>query len=424
MKKKHVVILGGGISGMAAADKLLDAGFDVTILERAPFLGGLAASFQQDNEWIPKYYHHVVSHNTTTQQYLNKYEAMGNNVWKKIRVAIGVNGKLNHINEIFGLLHFGYLTLWEKIRLGLFGLYTIFLMKPEKIDDAENAEDWLNKYAGKGVTQKIFYNLYGRNKFNKPLSVVSAKQFAFRLNEREVYDNFTFPQHGLQPIIDGLEKDILNKKGQIVTKINILKINHQKKEITTDKKTLTYDILLSTIPFPELLKITTGLPKSVQQKLEKIKYCPCVGLVFATNEFLDKETYWINLFQERIHVIMQHSVLIDKYKNKITWCIRYGGSEEDSGLDDETIKKEYLGSIKKYFPTLNPLWVKVFREKYAEPVYDKYYSSYMPEVRSTVEGLYFAGIQITFPKIRNINTALDSGIEAAEKIVDDTRTQP
>lgn len=421
---KQVVILGGGMAGLSAADKLLDDGFKVTIIEKAPFLGGLASSFQQDDEWIPKYYHHVVSHNTITQKYLNRYDAMGNNTWKKIRVAIGVNRKLNHINEISGLLTFNYLTLWEKIRLGLFGLYTIFLMKPQKISDTENAEDWLNKYAGKGVTQKIFYNLYGRNKFNKPLSVVSAKQFAFRLKEKEVYDNFTFPQKGLQPIIDGLEKDILNKKGKILTKTNITRIDNQKKQIKTDKGLFDYDVLLSTIPFPEFLKITTRLSKELQTNLAKIKYCPCVGLVFATKEFLNNDTYWINLFQERVHVIMQHSVLIDKYKNKINWCVRYGGSEEDLGLDDETIKKEYLASIKKYFPTLNPLWVKVFREKYAEPVYDKDYASYMPDIRSGVEGLYFAGIQITFPKIRNINTALESGIGAAEKIIEDTSTQP
>ncbi len=421
---KQVIILGGGVAGMSAADKLLDVGFKVTILEKAPFLGGLASSFKQDDEWIPKYYHHVVSHNKTTQQYLNRYNAMGNNVWKKIRVAIGVNGKLIHVNEIFGLLNFNYLTSWEKIRLGIFGLYTIFLMKPEKIKNEENAENWLNKYAGKGVTQKIFYNLYGRNKFNKPLSVVSAKQFAFRLKEREVYDDFTFPEKGIQPMIDGLEKNILKKKGKIMTKTNMTKIDCEKKEISVDGKKLKYDLLLSTIPFPEFLKITTELPEEIKHKLEKIKYCPCVGLVFATKEFLDTETYWINLFQERVHVIMQHSVLTDKYKNKITWCIRYGGSEEDISLSDEEIKKEYLASIKKYFSQLNPLWVKVFREKYAEPVYDKDYVKYMPDVRSDVDGLYFAGIQITFPKIRNINTALESGIEAAEKIVEDASAQP
>jgi len=421
-KMKHVVILGGGLAGLSAADKLLDAGFKVTILEKASILGGLASSFQADGEWVPKYYHHVVSHNKTTQQYLSKYNAMGDNKWKKIKVAIGVNGKLSHINEIFGLLKFDYLSFWEKIRFGIFGLYTIFLMNPDKILDSENAQDWLTKYAGKGVTQKIFYNLYGRNKFNAQLFVVSAKQFAFRLKEREIYDQFTFPEKGIQPMIDGLEKDIIKKSGKINTKCNTKQINFEKKEVITETQKIKYDILLNTIPFSEFLKLTKELPKELIDNISRIKYCPCVGIVFATKEFLDSKTYWINLFQERVHVIMQHSVLIDKYKNKITWAIRYGGSEEDLELPDEEIKKEYLSSIKKYFPTLEPIWVKVFREKYAEPVYDRDYSYYMPDAKSGVEGLYFAGIQITFPKIRNMNTALESGLETAKKIIEDYKS--
>lgn len=419
---KHAIILGGGLSGLCAADKLLNFGFKVTILEKAGFLGGLASSFEQDGEHIPKYYHHIVSHNTTTQNYLNKYDAMGNNIWKKIRVAIGVNQKLSHINEPLGLLRFNYLTMWEKIRFGLFGLYTIFFMNPCKISDDENAQNWLTKFAGKGVTQKVFYNLYGRNKFNKPLSVVSAKQFAFRLKEREIYDKFTFPQKGIEPMIDGLEADILKKGGEIIKKCSVEQINLDKKEINTKTKKIKYDILLNTIPFPEFLKLAKELPEELSDKISQIKYCPCVGLVFATKEFLEPKTYWINLFGERVHVIMQHSVLIDKYSNKITWAIRYGGSEEDFELPDEKIKKEYLNSIKKYFPNLNPVWVKVFREKYAEPVYDKNYSSYMPKTRSGVEGLYFAGIQITFPKIRNMNTALESGIDAAQNIIEDYKS--
>ena len=46
----------------------------------------------------------------------------------------------------------------------------------------------------------------------------------------------------------------------------------------------------------------------------------------------------------------------------------------------------------------------------------------MPQCESGIEGLYFAGIQITFPKIRNMNTALESGKEAASKIIEDCKT--
>ena len=41
----HVVVLGGGLAGIAAACHLLDAGHPVTLVEKRPFLGGRAFSF-------------------------------------------------------------------------------------------------------------------------------------------------------------------------------------------------------------------------------------------------------------------------------------------------------------------------------------------------------------------------------------------
>ena len=160
---------------------------------------------------------------------------------------------------------------------------------------------------------------------------------------------------------------------------------------------------------------TKGLDSNLKKNLSKVKYCPAVGLCFATKDFLIKNHYWINLFNERVHIIMQHSVLSDTYGEKINWCLRYGGSEEDLNLSEEEIKKLYLKDVKKYFPKSKILWAKVFRTKYGEPIYDINYHKYMPKYNPS-KNLYFAGIQMTFPKIRNMNVAIESGIKIAELI--------
>ena len=43
--KKSVIVLGGGLAGLAAAVILVEREFQVTIIERKPFLGGRASSF-------------------------------------------------------------------------------------------------------------------------------------------------------------------------------------------------------------------------------------------------------------------------------------------------------------------------------------------------------------------------------------------
>ena len=43
--RPRVVILGGGLAGMAAACHLLDEGWQVTLVEKRPYLGGRVFSF-------------------------------------------------------------------------------------------------------------------------------------------------------------------------------------------------------------------------------------------------------------------------------------------------------------------------------------------------------------------------------------------
>ncbi len=356
MTPKKVLIIGGGLAGLAAADKLLDLPYNVTTLEAAPFLGGLASSFPMDGEHIPRFNHHIVKSNTITLAYLRRYSLLGENTWKKIKMAIAVNKKIHNINTPQGLLTFDYLSLAGRIRLGLFGAYLIYLLNPEKIDDHLDAQSWLLRYAGKEVTEKIWHNLYARNKFNIDLAHISAKQFAHRLYEKEGYDDFTFPQKGLQGMIDGLEQDIKEKGGTIHTSIRIQNLDVHKKTIRytqgNDVKNESFDILINTIPVPELLHFTQHLPETYVEQIKKLRYTPVVGICFGTEDFLDPNHYWINFINERVHVLYQHSLLIDKYKSKVTWCIRYGGSEEDRTIPEEEVKEIYLATLRNYFPTM------------------------------------------------------------------------
>ena len=48
-RKKEVIIVGGGLAGLAAAVVLADEGFQITVVERRPFLGGRASSYPLPN---------------------------------------------------------------------------------------------------------------------------------------------------------------------------------------------------------------------------------------------------------------------------------------------------------------------------------------------------------------------------------------
>ena len=52
-------MIGGGPAGLKAAHALVKAGVEVTLLESAPVLGGLASSFDVQGVRIERYYHFI-----------------------------------------------------------------------------------------------------------------------------------------------------------------------------------------------------------------------------------------------------------------------------------------------------------------------------------------------------------------------------
>ena len=50
---QRVLVIGGGLAGLAAAKRLVEAGHDVTVLEKRDVLGGKWSSWQDaDGDWI------------------------------------------------------------------------------------------------------------------------------------------------------------------------------------------------------------------------------------------------------------------------------------------------------------------------------------------------------------------------------------
>lgn len=418
-QKKRIIIVGGGLSGLAAADHLADD-FDVTILEKESYLGGLASSFEKDGKLIPKYYHQVFKHDYTTQEYLKKHGMLDKMSWKRIKMGICAKGKIHNFTEPVGLLKFDYLSLAARIRYGLFGLYVFTVMNPAKIKDETDAKEWLTKYAGKEVTEKLFYQLYAKNKFNIPLERISAKQFAYRLKAKEAMGVFGYPTQGLQLLIDRMEKDLIKRGCKITKNSKITKIHLKNKKITQNDSSIDYDSIIITIPTPTFISLTEGLPAKYKEKISKIRYCPAICVTFATKDFLSKH-YWLNLLEERTHTLFQHSRLYDGYPYKINWILRYGGSEEDYNLTDKEIEKTYLTDVKKYFPKTKILWTKISKDTHAEPIYDKDFAKHRPDYKTPVDGLYFANTATSYPKIRNMNTALQTGQECAKIVKKDSQ---
>ena len=111
-----IVILGGGLSGMAAAHALARAGCsDVTIVERGPKLGGLAGSFEHEGHSYPLGYHHILHRDRTLLYVLDAIGALPEIRWRRVRMLFRLGDRLHDLGSPIGFLRFP-MSLADKAR--------------------------------------------------------------------------------------------------------------------------------------------------------------------------------------------------------------------------------------------------------------------------------------------------------------------
>src|SRR5215470_19114921 len=123
MARPSVVVLGGGLSGVAAAYTLARAGVqDVTLIERGDRLGGLAGSFERDGHFYPLGYHHILHRDRTLLFFLDRIGALPDVRWRKIRMLFRVNDRLYDLGTPRDFLQFP-MTAGDKLRFVRLMLY-------------------------------------------------------------------------------------------------------------------------------------------------------------------------------------------------------------------------------------------------------------------------------------------------------------
>ena len=84
----------------------LRQGFSVTIVERAPALGGLAGSFEREGNFYPLGYHHILHRDQTLLYFLDRIGALERVHWRRIRMYFRVGGQLYDLANPVDLLRF------------------------------------------------------------------------------------------------------------------------------------------------------------------------------------------------------------------------------------------------------------------------------------------------------------------------------
>lgn len=289
--KKTALVAGAGLSGLAAALHLDELGYEVTLVERKPQLGGRTYSFtdKKTGHVVDNGQHLLIGAYHETLHYLERIGAKSK-IEIKIPTTVPIvtegDGKalfhlsklqppLNLLKALFG---FSGLSLSDKINLLKIGL--LLRCKKNKLNqlsDQLTVKDWLKKSGQSDEALENFWDVLTLATLNDSMEKTTADgliQVLVKSYFGKPQDGFLiFPKVGLSELlVDPAERYLQLRHHHISRGVGLKSIkimNHQVQGFEfSDGEVLKADLYVSALPHRALLQT---LPPSFLNQHPQIK---------------------------------------------------------------------------------------------------------------------------------------------------------
>lgn len=426
MTPPSVVVLGGGLSGVATAYALAQAGWKrITIVERAPHLGGLAGSFEKDGRFYPLGYHHILARDRTLLFFLDLIGALGSVRWRRIRMFFRLkNGRLYDLGHPLDFLRFP-MSLADKLRF-----VRLMLRAFSKSDWTDwldkSAADLLDAWASPGVRRALFEPLT-RLKFELPCEEVSGAWLGARLHFREGSSPLGHIPHAnwTKVLCDGVARLVEDAGVDARLQESVKRLRTEGTRVVAAElqggESLGGDLFVSSVPTEVYL---TLVPRDETPHLASIRYTALISVVCATRKAVTPDFYWMNLasLDRTACGLFLLSSLNPTIGGPGEACVNFvthlrGRERALFSKSDDALLSACLEDFRVIFGfDLEPFWTNVARIPMYSPVFHRGYRN--PPLKSASwSNLYFAGNYRTFPSVASTGTALRSGLETAQAML-------
>jgi len=288
----QVVVLGGGIAGLAAGYYLIRAGYGVTVVEKAPVIGGLCASFQ--------------SHGFTLDLGPHKLYSVIPGILDEIRRIMGdgliEHQKANRIRLLGRYLDYPLsmgnllplLGPWRAAKLGI-GYSKAIALGWIAGNEPVSYEDYVVSRFGRGVYELVFEPL-ARKVWGDP-SLLSADLAKARipsggatelilrlLKLRETTPDvdapfFYYPKGGFGAFPDRLAEEIRAAGGRILTNATPTLLERHNGSVSAvqvespiGSERLPCRLLISSIPIHALALLLHPRDETVQTEVQTLRF--------------------------------------------------------------------------------------------------------------------------------------------------------
>ena len=436
--KETILIVGGGYTGLSAAINLIDRGFNVRLIEKSNFLGGLGGTLDLTNQYkCETYYHHFFIKDKYLINFCKRF-LKSEPTFIQTNMAIFYKNKFHSWNNIKDFINYPYINIFQKIRF----LISTFLISNSLLSkfflQNQSLDKGMKKLYGNITYMRIWEPII-RGKFGDKVNVIPLEWMAGRLKQRIESrkggrEKLGYLKGSLKVLTDEIESYIAQSEGSRIYKNTILKRidkvenqNYLECESETNEKGINkkhiikVDKVIFTLPTDLVYKIKINVNKQILWKKHKYftAYCILLELSESLSDF-----YWTNIADKDIFFCGYIE------QTKLTGTSEYGGlhigyltkyldNSHSNVLSRKEIIDHVYKTLNKLFPNKNlQLILKKIHisiSKYAQPITELNFK-HVESLIHAKENLYIGNMSNLYPKERSINNAIEIGDDLIRKI--------
>jgi protoporphyrinogen oxidase len=430
-ERKRIAIVGGGIAGLTASLRLAQAGFDVTLWERADKFGGQAGAFEVPGGKLEYFYHHLFQSDVHISELIEELGIGDRLAWLPSNVGYFADGTIYPLNGAKDLLTLPILPFHDRVRVGLVTAY-LQRVKNWKPYEKVTAKQWLTRAMGERAYSRTFGAQLDA-KFGRYADQIAMVWFWGKIWLRTTSrrsplegEKLGYPIGSFDVVIDAIVEGARNAGATLISGSGPNELTKNDDGTWSVKiegrEDQTFDSVIGSVPSPIFARLVPQLPDDYRTKLLSLDYEAAVVVLLEIDRALS-DVYWMNIADPSMPftAIIEHTNFVapGNYDGKhYVYLSKY--LEPDNPyftMAPGEVIDSYLPHLRKVNKDFDKSWISkywVFRERSAQPIVTLNYSERIPDHRTPLTGLYLANTSQIYPEDRGTNYSVRLGNDIAK----------
>ena len=401
---QRCAVIGGGMLGMTLAHRLRLTGRDVTLIEAAKNLGGLASAWRLGDITWDRHYHVTLSSDTELRSLLAELGLERELQWVTTKTGFYTDGAFHSMSNVPEFIAFPPLGLVDKARLAATILHASRVRRWEELEDI-SVSDWLVRLSGQRTFEKIWLPLL-RAKLGENYRLTSAafiwaviaRMYAARRSGLK-REQFGYVPGGYARVLERFEQKLQADGVHLEVGTPVARVracNEAGVAVAfADGREERFDRAVITVAAPLAAALCPQLSDDELHRLRGIRYqgIVCASLLlrrpllgFYVTNITDS---WVPFT-----AVIEMSALVDRAQfrgNSLVYLPKYLASDDPAfGLADEQIETNFVRALERMYPGFSRedvLSFRISRVRYVLPISTLGYSKRLPPMQTSLPGI-------------------------------------